>query len=128
LAWIDLTEKAMGGEPEGSAAEGVKGGSSAMLHVWCSNGNKFAVEVDLGATVLALKGLLVERTEIPADQQLVAVVLVKVWFRFLLVTVLRSSVLIYFFIVIVVERGFLRWMELCFSLCFRSYSSRSSLL
>jgi ubiquilin len=66
----------MGGEPdgaaagaEGSAAEGVKGGSSAVVHVRCSNGNKFTVEVDLGATVLALKGLLVERAEIPADQQ-----------------------------------------------------------
>jgi ubiquilin len=47
----------MGGEPEG--------GSSAVLYVQWSNGNKFAVEVDLGATVLALKGLVVERAEIP---------------------------------------------------------------
>jgi ubiquilin len=67
----------MGNEPEGAAAgaggngaEGVNGGSSsAVVHVRCSNGNKFTVEVDLGATVLALKGLLVERAEIPADQQ-----------------------------------------------------------
>ena len=69
----------MGGEPEGAAAgaEGSAtesrsssgGGSGATVHVRCSNGNKFTVEVDLGATVLALKGLLVERSEIPADQQ-----------------------------------------------------------
>jgi ubiquilin len=36
-----------------------------VLYVQWSNGNKFAVEVDLGATVLALKGLVVERAEIP---------------------------------------------------------------
>jgi ubiquilin len=59
-------EKAMGGEPEGAAAA-VKGGSRAVLYMRWSNGNKFVVEVDLGATVLALKGLLVERAEIPTD-------------------------------------------------------------
>lgn len=68
----------MGGEPEGAAA-GAEGASkatdnsnrssNAVVHVRCSNGNKFTVEVDLGATVLALKGLLVEHSEIPADQQ-----------------------------------------------------------
>lgn len=68
----------MGGEPEGAAA-GAEGsaaesmnsssGSHAVVHVRCSNGNKFTVEVDLGATVLGLKALLVEKSEIPADQQ-----------------------------------------------------------
>ena len=64
----------MGSESEGAAA-GAEGASAtnnssnAVVHVRCSNGNKFTVEVDLGATVLALKGLLVERSEIPADQQ-----------------------------------------------------------
>lgn len=32
-------------------------------------GNKFVVEVDLGATVLTLKGFLVDKSAIPADQQ-----------------------------------------------------------
>lgn len=61
----------MGGEPEGAAAgaEASANSGNAVVHVRCSNGNKFTVEVDLGATVLALKGLLVERSEIPADQQ-----------------------------------------------------------
>lgn len=64
----------MGGEPEGAAAraEGASAtdnSSNAVVHVRCSNGNKFTVEVDLSATVLALKGLLVEKSEIPVDQQ-----------------------------------------------------------
>jgi len=70
----------MGGEPEGAAAgaEGARAtensmdcssGSNAVVHIRCSNGNKFTVEVDLDTTVLALKGLLAEQSEIPADQQ-----------------------------------------------------------
>lgn len=57
----------MGGEPDGTAEPSK--GSNATVHVRCSNGNKFSVAVDLVATVGALKGLLVERSEIPADQQ-----------------------------------------------------------
>lgn len=70
----------MGSEPEGAAAGSEGGGmdssttsgsgsSTAVVHIRHSNGNKFTVDVDLSSTVLALKGLLVERSEIPADQQ-----------------------------------------------------------
>ncbi|XP_024391182.1 ubiquitin domain-containing protein DSK2a isoform X1 [Physcomitrium patens] len=64
----------MGGEPDGAVAgaDSSQGGSSSdvvVVHVRSSNGNKFTVEVNLGATVLALKGLLVEKSEIPADHQ-----------------------------------------------------------
>lgn len=58
----------MGGAPEGTGAE-PSSAVAATVHVRCSNGNKFSVEVDLGTTVGALKGLLVEKSEIPADQQ-----------------------------------------------------------
>ncbi|CAK9199506.1 unnamed protein product [Sphagnum troendelagicum] len=43
--------------------------SSVTVHVRCSNGNKFSLPVDLTSTVRDLKVLLVERSEIPADQQ-----------------------------------------------------------
>ncbi|CAM6100502.1 unnamed protein product [Calypogeia fissa] len=74
----------MGGEPDGVSAAGgaaaggaeasvVGGGGAegvgATVHVRCSNGNKFSVEVDLTVSVRALKALLVDRSEIPADQQ-----------------------------------------------------------
>ncbi|XP_024383078.1 ubiquitin domain-containing protein DSK2a isoform X2 [Physcomitrium patens] len=68
----------MGEGPDGAAKAGADagassvrdaGGSIAVVHVRCSNGNKFTVEVDLSATVMAMKVLLVERSEIPADQQ-----------------------------------------------------------
>jgi uncharacterized ubiquitin-like protein YukD len=42
---------------------------SVTVHVRCSNGNKFSLPVDLTSTVRDLKVLLVERSEIPADQQ-----------------------------------------------------------
>ncbi|KAL2653072.1 hypothetical protein R1flu_021200 [Riccia fluitans] len=63
----------MGGEPDGAgptagaeagAAEGPK-----TVHVRCSNGTKFSLEVDLAITVGALKVMLAERCDIPADQQ-----------------------------------------------------------
>ncbi|KAG0592796.1 hypothetical protein KC19_1G281600 [Ceratodon purpureus] len=71
LRGLERGERVMGGEPEGATAgtERMESSGDAAVHVRCSNGNKFTVEVDLGASVLALKGLLVERSEIPADQQ-----------------------------------------------------------
>jgi hypothetical protein len=42
---------------------------SVIVHVRCSNGNKFSLPVDLTSAVRDLKVLLVERSEIPADQQ-----------------------------------------------------------
>ncbi|BBM99682.1 ubiquilin [Marchantia polymorpha subsp. ruderalis] len=66
----------MGGEPDGAGAtaggEASVGGAAEgpkTVHVRCSNGNKFSLEVDLSITVRALKVMLAERSEIPADQQ-----------------------------------------------------------
>ncbi|EFJ13793.1 hypothetical protein SELMODRAFT_268972 [Selaginella moellendorffii] len=43
--------------------------AAATVHIRCSNGTKFSVTVDLKSTVRGLKSLLVERSEVPADQQ-----------------------------------------------------------
>jgi ubiquilin len=57
---------AMGEEAEGGVDAS---GGSVTVHVRCSNGNKFSLAVDLASTVRDLKMMLVERSEIPADQQ-----------------------------------------------------------
>jgi ubiquilin len=57
---------AMGEEAEGGVDAS---GGSVTVHVRCSNGNKFSLSVDLTSTVRDLKMMLVERSEIPADQQ-----------------------------------------------------------
>lgn len=56
----------MGEEAEGGVDAS---GGSVTVHVRCSNGNKFSLAVDLTSTVRDLKMMLVERSEIPADQQ-----------------------------------------------------------
>lgn len=56
----------MGEEAEGGVDAS---GGSVTVHVRCSNGNKFSLAVDLASTVRDLKMMLVERSEIPADQQ-----------------------------------------------------------
>ncbi len=54
---------------EAEAAVDASSSRSVTVHVRCSNGNKFSLPVDLTSTVRDLKVLLVERSEIPADQQ-----------------------------------------------------------
>eukprot|EP00249_Psilotum_nudum_P017663 c26431_g1_i3 orf=425-2068(+) len=44
-------------------------GAGAQVHVRCTNGSKFSVEVDLGSTVEAFKVLVAEKSCIPAEQQ-----------------------------------------------------------
>eukprot|EP00249_Psilotum_nudum_P017664 c26431_g2_i1 orf=378-2036(+) len=57
----------MGGEANSPSEPG--GIGKAQVHVRCTNGNKFSVEVDLGVTVLMFKSILSEKSDIPADQQ-----------------------------------------------------------
>lgn len=45
------------------------GDSKARVNVRCTNGNKFSVDLDLSWTVGALKVVLAEKSDIPADQQ-----------------------------------------------------------
>lgn len=56
----DVTESSGGGDG---------GGGGVKVNVRCSNGSKFSVEVDLESTVESFKGVLSEKSEIPANQQ-----------------------------------------------------------
>lgn len=63
----DVTESSGGGGGEG--VTGGEGGVGVKVNVRCSNGSKFSVDVDLESTVETFKGLLAEKSEIPANQQ-----------------------------------------------------------
>ncbi|XP_073001218.1 ubiquitin domain-containing protein DSK2a-like [Typha latifolia] len=44
-------------------------GKESTVHVRCSNGSKFSVQTDLGATVGAFKALIAVNSEVPPEQQ-----------------------------------------------------------
>ncbi|KAJ1298945.1 hypothetical protein BS78_01G493000 [Paspalum vaginatum] len=50
-------------------AGGEPAAAQATLHVRCTNGSKFAVRADLGATVGAFKAIVAESCDVPAPQQ-----------------------------------------------------------
>ncbi|KAJ7521043.1 hypothetical protein O6H91_19G035300 [Diphasiastrum complanatum] len=59
----------MGSSVDDAAAAEASVADMATVHIRCSNGSKFSVQADLGSTVSAFKALLVEQSDVPADQQ-----------------------------------------------------------
>ncbi|CAL4928863.1 unnamed protein product [Urochloa decumbens] len=59
----------MGGGDAEADAGGEPAAAQATLHIRCTNGSKFAVRVDLGATVGAFKAIVAESCDVPAPQQ-----------------------------------------------------------
>ena len=59
----------MGGDGGGSESEITAGGGAVPVHIRCSNGTKFSVQISLDSTVGSFKSVLAENSEIPADQQ-----------------------------------------------------------
>lgn len=62
----------MGGDGGGSAeaktaADG--GGGDVTVHVRCSNGSKFSVQIGLESTVGSFKSVVAQSCDIPAEQQ-----------------------------------------------------------
>ncbi|RLN18136.1 ubiquitin domain-containing protein DSK2a-like [Panicum miliaceum] len=59
-----------GGDADADAdAGGEPAAAQATLHIRCTNGSKFAVRADLGATVRAFKAIVAESCDVPAPQQ-----------------------------------------------------------
>ncbi|XP_057492531.1 ubiquitin domain-containing protein DSK2b-like isoform X3 [Actinidia eriantha] len=62
----------MGGDGGGSKSETTAsggGGGAVPVHIRCSNGSKFSVQISLDSTVGSFKSVLAENSDIPADQQ-----------------------------------------------------------
>ena len=59
----------MGGGDADADAGGEHAAAQATLHIRCTNGSKFAVRADLGATVGAFKAIVAESCDVPAPQQ-----------------------------------------------------------
>lgn len=58
------------GDSCGAGDSDAVGGSAAVtVHVRCSNGSKFSVQIALDSTVGAFKAALVEKCDVPAEQQ-----------------------------------------------------------
>ncbi|OEL29269.1 Ubiquitin domain-containing protein DSK2a [Dichanthelium oligosanthes] len=58
-----------GGDADAADAGGEPAAAQATLHIRCTNGSKFAVRADLGATVGAFKAIVAESCDMPAPQQ-----------------------------------------------------------
>jgi hypothetical protein len=50
-------------------AGGEPAAAQATLHIRCTNGSKFAVRADLGATVGTFKAIVADSCDVPAPQQ-----------------------------------------------------------
>ncbi|PSS29956.1 Ubiquitin domain-containing protein [Actinidia chinensis var. chinensis] len=61
----------MGGDGGGSKSETTAsgGGGAVPVHIRCSNGSKFSVQISLDSAVGSFKSVLAENSDIPADQQ-----------------------------------------------------------
>lgn len=62
----------MGGDGGGAAAEAktaVDGGGDVTVHVRCSNGSKFSVQIGLESSVGSFKSALAQNCDVPAEQQ-----------------------------------------------------------
>lgn len=61
----------MGGD-DGGVAESktaAEGGGDVTVHVRCSNGSKFSVQIGLESSVGSFKSVLAQNCDIPAEQQ-----------------------------------------------------------
>lgn len=56
------------GDAGGAGGEGAAA-AAVTVHIRCSNGSKFSVQVDLEATVGAFKGVVAGSCDVPAEQQ-----------------------------------------------------------
>ncbi|KAL6959836.1 hypothetical protein U1Q18_039987 [Sarracenia purpurea var. burkii] len=62
----------MGGDGGGAAEERLNnaaGGGGVTVHIRCSNGSKFSVQIDLESTVGSFKSILSQNCDIPPEQQ-----------------------------------------------------------
>jgi ubiquilin len=59
----------MGGGEGDSGDESGSPVSVVIVHIRCSNGNKFSVQTELNATVRAFKATVASKCDVPAEQQ-----------------------------------------------------------
>ena len=59
----------MGGDGVAGDASESNAGGGVTVHVRCSNGSKFSVQISLESTVRAFKAVLSQNCDIPAEQQ-----------------------------------------------------------
>ncbi|GMP32146.1 hypothetical protein CsSME_00006038 [Camellia sinensis var. sinensis] len=65
----EATESNNNAAAGGGGVGGGGGGADVTVHIRCSNGSKFSVQISLDSTVGSFKSVVAQNCDIPAEQQ-----------------------------------------------------------